>query len=365
MRLATVTFHCAYNYGAVLQAYALIQALRSLGHDACVLDYWPVKRVKAAETIWSKIGGSKGLFVNGIIAIKYSAFMKKRENFNAFREEFLPKTSTRYHSIEDILESKEIYDGYVAGSDQVWNPASGIDPVYFLQFAKKLGSKSIAYAPSIGLPKIEDKFRDEMTALISEVDVLSSREHRGVEIIEELTGRSSEVVVDPVFLLSQNDWKKIVKPMNLPDKYILVYAVRRRAYMEKAINKLKKKLGLPVVLIVGENPGVRGFINADYVMWDVGPQEFITLFSRATYVCTNSFHGTAFSIIFEKPFLSFSHTKGDSRVSSILKRAGLEKSIVYEDDPFPFGFDLNVKNSQLLEEINLSLKYLENSLRLS
>lgn len=362
MKLATVTFHCAYNYGAVLQAYALVQALKTLGHEACVLDYWPDKRLKAADSIWSPKGGSVGLVINGMIATKYFSLVKKRENFDKFRDKLLPKSSSKYQVIGDILNSQEVYDGYITGSDQVWNPDTGIDPVYFLQFAKKMDAKAIAYAPSIGLPKIENKYRDEMATLISGIDVLSSREHRGVEIIKELTGRDATVVVDPVLLLSKEDWAEVVKPMDLPDRYILVYAVRRRAYMEKAINKLKKELGLPVVMIVGANPAVRGFINADYVVWDAGPQEFVTMFSRATYVCTNSFHGTAFSIIFEKPFLSFPHTKGDSRISSILKRAEMDGNIVNEGEPFPLEFSSNVKSSTLLSEINLSLKYLENSL---
>lgn len=362
MKLATVTFHCAYNYGAVLQAYALVNALQKLGHDTCVLDYWPAKRLAAAKSVWNQKTGARALVMNGIIAAKYFPIMKKRKRFDSFRSDMLSVSVNRYHNVDEILESQETFDAYITGSDQVWNPDTGIDPVYFLQFAKALKAKSVAYAPSIGLPKIQDKYKSQMATLISKVDALSSREHRGAEIINELTGRDAKVVVDPVFLLSKEDWAEVVKPLALPDKYILVYAVRRRSYMEKSINKLKKELGLPVVLIVGSNPAARGFINADYVMWDAGPQEFVSMFSNAAYVCTNSFHGTAFSLIFEKPFLTFPHTNGDSRVSSILKRANMEKNIVREGDPLRTEFNAFEGSGLLDKEINASLDYLKGSL---
>lgn len=365
MKIATTTFHCAYNYGAVLQAYSLVKSLRNSGYDASVIDYWPKHRREEELSPWikKKPFSTVTMMQNAVIAFRYSALTARRKKFDHFRENILPRTEQRYDSAETLLKNPPQAEAYITGSDQVWNPATGVDPVYFLEFAKELGKKSVAYAPSIGLPSIPEKFQPSMRKLISQVDHLSSREHRGCEIIKELTTRTAEVVVDPVFLQTKEEWSSLVQAPTIKGDYILVYAVRRREHMEKEVLKLKKKLGLPVVMIVGTNPCSRGLMPADHVVWDAGPVDFVNLFAHATCVCTNSFHGTAFSIIFQKPFFNFPHTNGDSRASSILDRTNQKDRLIYPGMQTPDIFNSSkIDQEKLQQEIQKSKKYLHDSI---
>lgn len=336
MKIATTTFHGAINYGAALQAYSLVRHLNDIGHDARVLDYWPDHRV-AANRVWIRGKGmSPGvLAMNALSAAHYRALSRKLRRFAEFREHYLPRTAKTYAKIDQIRADPPEVECYITGSDQVWNPATGIDEVYFLAFAREQQRRAVAYAPSIGLPALDPVQTARMAPLISQIDYLSSREHRGSELIQQLTGRTARTVVDPVFLQDAEAWRRIIPAIPQPEPYILVYAVRRRAELEQAVRRIKAQTGLRVIQIPGTNPLTRGFMPSDTVAWDAGPLEFLRLISGATCVLTNSFHGTAFSVIFGKPFLSFSHTAGDTRAGSILARCGLSKRLVRLGDEAP------------------------------
>ena len=359
-KIGTITFHCAYNYGAVLQAYSLVKFLKNQNHQAEVIDYWPERRIEDKNNFFlTKNIFHPVIFVqNAIKLLKMTDLKDKKTKYDIFRSEVLPVSTTTCSNTQDLRKVSKNYSFIITGSDQVWNPMTGYDGNYFLEFAES--KQKVAYAPSIGVPNIPTDLVQKITNLINDFSSLSSREHRGSEIIKELTGRDALTVVDPVFLQTKEEWMDITIPMDLAEKYILVYVVRRRKNMEAYLKELKKQHDLPIYLIVGTNPASRGFINADKVFWNAGPKEFVTLFSKATVVCTNSFHGTAFSLIFRKPFLVFPHTTGDSRVKSILSRCDLEERIVSpEAIDFKDPFTLSKGNYELLDlEIKASKEYL-------
>lgn len=364
MKIATTTFHGAINYGAVLQAYSLVRYLNDIGHEAQVLDYWPEHRV-TANSIWIR-GKSMNLGVlamNALNASHYRGLSRKLRRFAEFRDHYLPRTPTSYARIDQIRADPPDVECYITGSDQVWNPATGIDEVYFLAFAREQQRRSVAYAPSIGLPSLGPVQTARMAPLIAPIDYLSSREHRGSELIRQLTGQTARTVVDPVFLQDAEAWRRIIPASPQTEPYILVYAVRRRAELEQAVRQIKKQTGLRVIQIPGTNPLTRGFMPSDTVAWDAGPLEFLQLISGATCVLTNSFHGTAFSVIFGKPFLSFSHTAGDTRAGSILARCGLSKRLVRLGDKAPDIFSAGETEWETLNaEISQSKAFLHNSI---
>lgn len=338
MKVAVITFHAAYNYGAVLQAYSLQQTLDRAGFEPVIIDYWPESRTKASRSMMSSLRGLKGLIINVLTIINYKEIQKRRRRFDDFRTWAWNRTEQRYLSNDHLTGSPPGVDLFITGSDQVWNPSAGIDSAYFLDFAVRAGKATASYAASIGLPDIQERDRPMMASLIDGVERLSVREHRAAEIVKKLTGRDAKVVVDPVFLQTAEQWSKLVKEPAIKGDYLLVYAVRRRSYMESIVKQIKKRFGLKVVLIPGTNPAARGFISADEVVWDAGPTDFVSLFAHAKAVCTNSFHGTAFSIIYNKPFVSVSHTDGDSRVTSILERLGQGWRQLKEGDELPEHF---------------------------
>lgn len=338
MKAAVITFHSAYNYGAVLQAYSLQKALETSGYDPDVIDYWPERRVAAANSIIRPRKGLKGGVINLMTSLHYKAIKRKRRQFDDFRQVAWRRTEIMYDSNDHLARSIPRADVFITGSDQVWNPSTGIDPAYFLDFAVQAGKPTASYAASIGLHDIDKYDKVAMARMIDRIDLLSVREPRAAEIIKDLTGRDAKVVVDPVFLQSSEQWNELVKQPVVEDDYLLVYAVRRRRYMENIIRQIKKRSGLKVVLIPGANPAARGLIPADEIVWDAGPVEFVNLFAHAKAVCTNSFHGTAFSLIYNKPFISVPHTKGDTRVSSILDRLGQSWRQLKEGDELPSQF---------------------------
>ncbi|MEY1661645.1 polysaccharide pyruvyl transferase family protein [Isoalcanivorax beigongshangi] len=338
MKTAVVTFHAAYNYGAVLQAYSLQKALEEAGFEPQMVDYWPETREAASKSMMSPLKGLKGLVINLLTLINYSNIRERRRRFDDFRRWAWKKSELRYQSNEHLLELLPNAELFITGSDQVWNPSSGIDPAYFLEFAVQSGRATASYAASIGVPDVQGDDARAMAPLIAAIERISVREHRAAEIVRNLTGRDAQVVVDPVFLQTAEQWNTLVKDPGITGDYLLVYAVRRRRYMEDIIRQIKQRYGLKVVLIPGTNPAARGFISADRVVWDAGPADFVSLFAHAKAVCTNSFHGTAFSIIYNKPFVSVSHTKGDSRVTSILERLDQRWRQLKEGDDLPEQF---------------------------
>lgn len=301
---------------------------------------------------------------NILTAFHYSKIKQKKQRFNDFRSKYLKHTEKQYFSLEDIENDIPRCDAFVTGSDQVWNPNHN-DRVYYLPFAHKIGAKAIAYAPSVGLDKIPADFVPKMKNWLADMDVLSCREEKGSELIKELTGRECATVLDPVFLLEKSDWAKLISEPIIKGDYIAVYALRRRGNFEKNVARLSKKYKLPVVLIPGENPLSRGFFKADKVMWNMGPREFLNILYHAKAVCSNSFHGTAFSIIFEKPFFTFSHTTVDYRASNIADKLGLSERICGVGEiPKTDLFDIDIEStrSRLAKLRGDSQKYFLNAL---
>lgn len=363
MKIATTTFHCAINYGAVLQAYSLIRYLNDIGHEARVVDYWPHHRqVANSPFLPSRMLSPSVLLRNGLSLLHYRELMRKIDNFAAFREEYIPATRV-YTSFDELVADLPPVDCFITGSDQVWNPRTGIDPVYFLDFVKSSNARTVAYAPSIGNPWIDDAQRARMAQLMGKIHHLSSREYSGSELIQSLTGRESATVVDPVLLQNAKQWLRICEPVEIAGDYILVYGVRRRKSLERVVLDVKRQTGMKVVQVVGTNPLSRGLVSADHVVWDAGPKDFVSLIANAKGVITNSFHGTAFSIIFRKPFLSVSHTEGDTRAHAILQRCGQLHRLIAPGASTP-SFLENWEGDwvTLEKEISMSKAYLESAI---
>ncbi|MBN1589450.1 MAG: polysaccharide pyruvyl transferase family protein [Pirellulales bacterium] len=335
MKTGIVTFHNAYNYGAVLQAYALQETLATLGHEASIVDYWRPYDLRAARSLFRRGTQFRVMVENLAVFASYFQWKRRYARFNQFRQEYLNLTEGRYTSDQELVENPPPCEAFVCGSDQVWNVSSGIDPVFFLNFAKTLGKKRVSYGPSFRVPEIPKRYRDRCRELMLDIPWLSAREQLGSEMIKELTGRDAQTVVDPVLLLSADEWKKRIPPPRQPrSPYLFVYAVRTRRLMNTMIRALKKKTGLPVIVATGDSPVNRVGIPADKVYLDAGPKEFLELAMGATCVCTSSFHGTAFALVFRQPVYVFPQTTtaGDPRMTNLMQRVGMERYLVESED---------------------------------
>ena len=311
------------NYGAVLQAFALQHFLQIQGYDAEIVDFTTKEHLvdhkvfKKYPTKWWK-----SFLLNGLSLVWYLPLRRREKRNLQFKKDYYHFTR-RYSDQEELLKDPPQKDVYISGSDQVFNLNSPYYQVYYLNFDKK-GAKKIAYAPSFGISAFSEKMEATIRPLLNDFDALSCRETQGAEFISRIVGQVVPTVVDPVLLLSREEWSSVAKHNN--DEYILVYDLNGGDNLICIANSIKQQMGMPVYCITGNY--LKRY-KVDRVILDAGPAEFVGFFENASYVVTDSFHGTSFSIIFGKPFLTYIAVKETSgRITSLLERVGLSNRII-------------------------------------
>lgn len=375
-KIGIITIVKANNYGAELQSYALQQKLNMLGYDAEIIDYLFYK-----NPLFRKTQKAKPVFKFSLKKqIKEFAFIKLQNLKNIFfrknvklrnkKFDLFHKENTRFSetffTIDKLYDTELHYDVYISGSDQIWNPNlySSLEP-YFLTFAPK-DAKKISYASSFGISHLPNQYIEKYKRWLEGYKAISVRENTGVKIIEQL-GLKSEWVLDPTLLLTKGEWTKIEKPINVPDKYILVYELINSKFLEIFAAHMSNMMGYKVVRIckdVFTPKNKNNFIN----IMDAGPAEFVYLFNHADYIITNSFHGSAFSINFNKNFYVVlpKHKDNNSRQISLLELFKLQNRIIYEDSDINSinisDIEYNCVNKKLNEQRELSINFILNSI---
>ena len=329
--IGIITFHESSNYGAILQSFALQSFLRNYGHEVRIIDY------KNAERQYAQVHGFKR--IRSVVWNKtFRIFFDDKNRLvktNDFRTNQITLSEDSYTDKQTILNNPPEFDCYITGSDQVWNKRNNNgDTTYFLDFAPS-DKRRISYAPSFGAGKMNDDYLELIKPYIEKIDCLSVRETSGAEIIQKLCRRSAQVVCDPVFLLTREQWQKIMKTPEDPG-YILCYYMPGDKIVEKAIldisKNIKNKSGLRIVNIGKKDYDKLKFWEPN--RYDYGPEEFVGAIASAEYVVTNSFHGTAFSVLFgKKVFVPYrtdlpKEKALNTRMVELLKMAGRENSLV-------------------------------------
>ena len=332
MKVSILTRRYGDNFGSALQAYALQIVVGRIVKDSVVLNYnelshnirWMI-RPKLYDFLYT-------FFI--FTPIKF-LFKKKYEwlnNRNIQKEKFsrfdnlLNKTKQILKSSKDLADACKNSDVCVCGSDQIWNPFL-FDKNFYLSFLKGTHTKKIAYAVSLGIndPSL---ITSQMIDLIKDIDFISMREDSGREIVYELTQKNIVRTLDPTLLLNKKDWEYVKSDYSISEDYILCYFLKTEIIPNPMIQQLKEKYRCKVVNI--QMYYALNFVDADIHLYDVGPQDFLSLVSNAKCICTNSFHGTVFSLIFEKEFLVFDRFKynaknnQNSRIDDLLRIIDLE-----------------------------------------
>lgn len=370
--IGIITFHGSHNHGSMLQAYATQQSLKKIGFQSEIINF----RMKSQKEYYALYQTKYGVmrFVRGLFLVPLHSARRKR--FNKF-EDFLNNcyilSGDEMSDYKDLETVKDKYDIYLSGSDQIWSnhipefKGSKIDytGVYFLDFANE-NKKRVAYASSIGIGTFEEL--KEKKNLLDKYSHIATREKRGSDIIEKVTGKKVNTVIDPTLLLNKNDWKKISGEKPIVDgKYIFLYTlqgIRPGKKWAKELKKLSKRLGVKIIAVSPFFPivssGITNLIN-------VGPKEFINLIDNAQMVFTDSFHGTAFSINMNKPFYSLTKAGSvDVRKKSLLKNVGLENREINSFDEIDKIGDYVIDYAPVNEKLELlredSMKYLKEAL---
>lgn len=340
MKTGLVTFYHIHHYGALLQAAATERAVEQLGGECEIVDYF----VNQNNALFRRPTGLGSAAADAHTALHYQALRTRYQRFEDFARRNLRISSHRFESLEELRSAELPYDVILAGSDQIWNPKifpdGQFDPVFFGAFSQR---RKIAYAPSFGVPRIPEGMEDELRGYLAAFSHLSVRERQGQRIVEEISGRQVPVVLDPTLLLTREQWSAMANPPqgdsgkigeNTPGGYILCYCISRPGALAPYIQSLAERTGLPVVQLCGVRQKVHP--KARCVL-DAGPAEFLGLFQNASYVCTNSFHGTVFSVQFQKPFFtavapSELAEPESSRTFSLLSTLGLTERIIGKGD---------------------------------
>ncbi|HOQ75611.1 MAG TPA: polysaccharide pyruvyl transferase family protein [Thermoclostridium sp.] len=372
MNVGLITFHYAHHYGAQLQAYALQKAVEKLGFPCEIIDYVRPDTIEGSSLF--KKGASPGAILSNIHTLfRLPSFRRRHQRFNSFVNENMKLGGKRYMSIDDLLADPPVYNSYLCGSDQIWNPMifrpAGLDPAFFMPFAGE--KKRIAYAPSFGLSDIPEPYATSLREYLSGFSALSAREQSGSEIIRKLTGREAEVVLDPTMLLDESDWLQVCSNEMRDTPCILCYFISDPTPFSDSIQWISSKLKLPVVMLCGSRKSIPG---AAARVYDAGPREFLGLIRNSAFVCTNSFHGTVFSILFRKGFCCFENSvkakrqPDGSRLFSLLARLGLTDRLIASSqcqsmsERFEPAIDYHSVMEKLGQERQKSLDYLRKAL---
>lgn len=364
-----LTFHCVINYGAILQTYALQTLLKRYNDNVLVINYQtkdlitpyiPLFRVCSIHSLAVSSDKIKYIIKILISALQYFCFGEriKQKQYQYFLKKYIYIES--FHAI-NISGSRDVI---VLGSDQIWNPRiTNWDKTYFYSNYPKGNTKIISYAASIGNDHSTQEELDFLRENIKNVDCISVREETAQKVLSSICDKPITTVLDPTLLLKSADieLQRLISD-NKYGKYILLYQMSDDPNTLKICRHISKLLKLKIVEVLAY-PFGRHNLNFHKHISTAGPEEFVTLFAHAQYVVTSSFHGTAFSLIFNKQFVTVAHPTAGSRQRDLLTRIGLSDRIVSSVNDLPTtSIDYSIINKRLEQERRKSLDFLEHAL---
>ena len=371
------------NYGTSLVGYALLKKIQQLGFQVEVINY--VKHLSFLQKfvfVWNAI--RCGELKNIIARLTAKRLQKKHTKYAAnirIRTKAVEKYQSKkilplfkdYVGYESLHDGSKNYDTVVVGSDQVWTPMSLPNKFFNLLFVDD-SVRKVAYGSSFGVSSIP-RFQQKATGkYLDRFYKIGVREQKGKEIVDSLSHQNAQVVADPTMLLNADEWRKEIFPdgvKNSLEPYIFCYFLGPNQEARKAANELKKRTGCKIITLRHMDEYVPGDeFFGDEAPYNVDPNEFLRLIYNATYVCTDSFHCSAFSIQFHKQFMTFyrfaqgSSTGRNSRIDSLFNVLGISRERLYQGDVSKIDnfVDWNSIDSKLEKLRQDSIAFLEESL---
>ena len=362
MIIRTITCHEVYNHGASLQEYALLKFLNNSGYQAETLHYKP----PYLSNHFKLNGVSNPKFDKPILKQLYLLAklpsrlkdLKRKSNFDKFAQKYIPTDSVLYTNNEELKANLPVADAFICGSDQIWNSffENGKDPAFYLNFVPE-EKKKISYAASFAIDELASDVKALVKDNVSRLDAIGVRETSGVRILNELGIQNAIQVLDPVFLLDKAHWEKFVNPIR--EDYVFVYDFDSNAVIKEVALKLKAEKGYKIYTVN------RNITYADQNFWLEGPEKFLSLVYHAKMNITNSFHSTAFSLIFQKQFVVVNRSeKINTRMRDLLSLMELHNLIGSVHEFELLGtIDYELTNLRIEYNINASKSFLLSSLK--
>lgn len=385
-KVAVVSCYFQHNYGSMLQAYATQEILNimDIPNETINIDGFKHEikdakmkyfrsRMFSPDVIKDKLGFIK-LYAAKKINRKLSENISVRDRrFDRFYKEHF-KLSGQFSSKLELGKKSTDYSAFIVGSDQLWLPSNIAADYYTLSYVDK-SVRRIAYATSFGVSSLPEKQAEDAKKFLPQIDCLSVREKSGQDLVKSLTGLDATLVCDPTLLLTRDQWMKIVDQKPVVDEpYIFCYFLGNNRMSRKCADDLRKETGCKIVALQQLDMYIKDDEQfADKALYDIDPADFINLIKNAEYVCTDSFHGTVFSVINQKRFCSFrrfvqkSTMSTNSRIDSLLSVLGLESRIINNEADFMPAVKQDIDYASVDKKLenfrNSSLEFLKESLK--
>lgn len=371
MKVDIITRHAIANYGSILQCYATIRTFEKIGVEAEIIDY--IREEESNENlVKTYIKNSKFWNKNFITRVIYKLLQmpnlrKMNNKFENYRKKYLKLTEKQYINKEELINNLPEADIYCTGSDQVWGQIANddYDENYFLSFVPK-NKKCISYAASFGKDNIKDSLKHVLPELMEKYSTILVREDSAVKILNEVClSKNTKLVLDPTMLLEKEEWESFCLCNKEKKPYILVYQLHHNKNFDIYLKKLQKKTKLKVIRI---SPSFYFMFKNGKLLYLPTLEEFITYFKNAEYVVTDSFHGTVFSILFNKKMICILPQKTGTRIESVLNLFQIEGRIIKDYNDFSVlnkDIDYQKVNIILNQERLKSINYLKEALKIS
>ncbi len=324
-KIAIITQHQVFNYGSVLQAYATQKIFEGHGVNVQVIDYiserWDNKKL-----FWNINKKGNCFYVLIYKILRIPIILKRKSQFWGFTKKYLNLTK-RYIYYDDLVKNPPDADMYIVGSDQCWNSFyNGIDKAYFLQFGNK-DVKRVSFATSVGNDFYNFDEEKQIKTYLKKFSNISVREKNSIKLIESITNKKVISLIDPTLQISKKEWEKLAKKRKLvKEKYLLLFLLYNEDLnASKYAKKIADSLNLKVVELSWQ---FKKNSLADILLTHKTPEEFLSLVRDADFIVTNSFHGLAFSLIFEKQFIVIKRSQFNNRISNLLDIVKLTERLV-------------------------------------
>lgn len=345
-KIGIITYHFARNYGAVLQCFALQTFLEKKGYSVEIINY--VNSIQYNNNDYYKHGFNiKKVIANVLLFPFFRVRKEKNKRFDDFNKKYLNLSEKveNLEELEELIKNKK-YDYLISGSDQVFNPnIEDFDLAFLFPFETK--AKKISYAASTGNANNNDI--NKIKKYILDFDKISIREKNDLVKFDGIE-KKIFVTPDPVMILKKDDWTKEFNN-DTNEKYLLCYFLHKKMFNKefKTANKIAKSRNLKIINL---NARYSFFSLKKGTIFNAGPEEFVNYIKNSSFVCTDSFHGTLFSIIFEKEFVCFDSraNKNDSRRKNLLEMCNHLDELYYIEDEFDINKKKMKKSSNFVEE---------------
>lgn len=353
MQIDIITRHAVPNYGSLLQSYATQKTIKKLGHTSKIIDYvrYDERSDKIADSLLKEKKWNKNIITRLIFKIiQKPNFYIMYKKFDEFRKDFLVLTDEQYGNLEELKNNSPKADIYCSGSDQIWGKIGSdeYDEAYFLDFVEN--KKCISYASSFGKTELNEDLKKNLGKLLEKYQKILVREESAKDILKNIGVDNVEQVLDPTLLLDKEEWIELSNKSNkkIDKKYALVYQLHNSKEFDEYAKNFAKEKNIELYRI---SPSIHHITRSGKLIYMPTQYDFLKYFDNAEYILTDSFHATAFSIIFNKKFIDIlPPNKTGTRIESILNLFGIKNRILKDYNDFD-----SIEEEINYEEVNQKL----------